>query len=562
MEVDAAVEEAERAGAATFDELFRAMFPRVARTAALVARDPQLGPDIAQEAFARLYERWDRMESPEHARNFVFRVAVNLAKSHLRRRWAAPFGLTGPEPPVADVTGRSDDWLTVAEALTALSPSQRAAVVLIDYADLDSDAAAADPGGHGFHRPQPRDARPTRAPREARHPRGGRRMTADTRVREQLQRAADPLQVDIEARLQASHRRAHLLQVRRRAAAGAVGLAIVAAGTLALWRSGIDDDATPMVSPEPAGAIVHLMGRDFHPQGTTDLVVSTPGEETPTSIAVRGTGISFSPDGSAVASYVPSGERMEDNMEISDVLVQQLPDGTPKAVARVAVVGSPTWGPEGRLALWRYAKTYSTKYELLIVEPDGTIGAPLVTVHGAGALAWSPDGSTIAIGLGPYGHIRALEAGGPAIVLLASDGSSFELISLPKEDGNLTDLEWSPDGSRLAFARWDDANRSRIWVMNADGTDLRPVTPEDVQVQGPEWSPDGEWIAFSSDLGATEEQRAKNEENHGEGPWLGWGLYAMHPDGSDAQPLVPQAEEGVPIILAWLDSDPTASGDA
>ena len=83
----------------TFDELFRATFPRVARTAALVARNPQLGPDIAQEAFARLYERWDRMESPEHARNFVFRVAVNLAKSHLRRRWAAPFGLMGPSRP-------------------------------------------------------------------------------------------------------------------------------------------------------------------------------------------------------------------------------------------------------------------------------------------------------------------------------------------------------------------------------------------------------------------------------------------------------------------------------
>ena len=147
-------------------------------------------------------------------------------------------------------------------------------------------------------------------------------------------------------------------------------------------------------------------------------------------------------------------------------------------------------------------------------------------------------------------------------MLLASDGSSFELISLTKEDGNLSDLEWSPDGLRLAVARWDDANRGGIWVMNADGTYLRQVTPEDVQVQGPEWSPDGEWIAFSSDLGATEEQRAANEENRGERPWSGWGLYAMRPDGSDARPLLPQVEDGVPVIVAWLDSDPTASADA
>lgn len=126
-----------------FDTCYRELFPRVARTAALVARDPQLGPDLAQEAFARLYERWDRMASPEHARNFAFRVAVNLARSHLRRRVAVPFGLSGPERSTPDPTASSADWLTVAEALEELSPKQRAAVVLVDYADLDAAATGA-----------------------------------------------------------------------------------------------------------------------------------------------------------------------------------------------------------------------------------------------------------------------------------------------------------------------------------------------------------------------------------------------------------------------------------
>ena len=39
---------------ASFDDCFRDFFPGVARAAALVTRDPQLGPDIAQETFARL----------------------------------------------------------------------------------------------------------------------------------------------------------------------------------------------------------------------------------------------------------------------------------------------------------------------------------------------------------------------------------------------------------------------------------------------------------------------------------------------------------------------------
>jgi len=134
---------ASEAAADDFDTCFRDLFARVARTAALVSRDAGLGPDIAQEAFARLYERWDRIDSAEHARNFAFRVAVNLARSHLRRRLAVPFGLRGPERPQADTTASSDAWLVLVDALGELSPRQRACVVLVDYADLDAAAAAA-----------------------------------------------------------------------------------------------------------------------------------------------------------------------------------------------------------------------------------------------------------------------------------------------------------------------------------------------------------------------------------------------------------------------------------
>jgi RNA polymerase sigma-70 factor (ECF subfamily) len=121
-----------------FDDCFRDLFPGVARAAALVARDRQLGPDIAQEAFARLYERWDRIESRDHARNFAYRVAVNLARSHLRRRIAAPFGLSGPEWATHDPTGSSAAWLDAVAALGDLSPKQRACIVLVDYVDLDA----------------------------------------------------------------------------------------------------------------------------------------------------------------------------------------------------------------------------------------------------------------------------------------------------------------------------------------------------------------------------------------------------------------------------------------
>ncbi len=126
----------------SFDAVFRSCYPGVVRTAGLVARDAQLGADIAQESFARLFQRWARMTSDDHARNFVFRVAANLAKSQLRRRVAAPFGLHGPDIRVSDNAGATDAWVGVRSALAQLSASQRVSVVLVDYADFDTATVA------------------------------------------------------------------------------------------------------------------------------------------------------------------------------------------------------------------------------------------------------------------------------------------------------------------------------------------------------------------------------------------------------------------------------------
>jgi RNA polymerase sigma factor (sigma-70 family) len=127
-----------------FDPFFHAHFERVARAAALVARDPGAGQDLAQEAFARLLERWDRMQSDDHARNFAYKVAINLARSHVRKHGRVfLYGLRDRDD--AGSSGgidAADAWFEVSEALGALSPRQRACVILVDYADMDSARAA------------------------------------------------------------------------------------------------------------------------------------------------------------------------------------------------------------------------------------------------------------------------------------------------------------------------------------------------------------------------------------------------------------------------------------
>lgn len=135
------IRDAERA-TLEFDAFFRETYPGVARAAALVARDPGTGQELAQEAFCRLYERWDQMANAEHARRFAYRVATNLARSHLRKFVRVRLAGLDPGSWRSAPIPRTEEWLSITDALAELSPRQRAAVVLVDYAGMEASEAA------------------------------------------------------------------------------------------------------------------------------------------------------------------------------------------------------------------------------------------------------------------------------------------------------------------------------------------------------------------------------------------------------------------------------------
>jgi RNA polymerase sigma-70 factor (sigma-E family) len=105
----------------------------LARTAAFLLGDAQLGEDLVQEVLARLSLRWSSVVKADNLDAYVHRALVLTATSWRRRRsWT--------EMPVAAVQDRPraeqplyDDW--VLQALRALPPRQRAVVVLRHYAD-------------------------------------------------------------------------------------------------------------------------------------------------------------------------------------------------------------------------------------------------------------------------------------------------------------------------------------------------------------------------------------------------------------------------------------------
>jgi Tol biopolymer transport system component len=74
----------------------------------------------------------------------------------------------------------------------------------------------------------------------------------------------------------------------------------------------------------------------------------------------------------------------------------------------------------------------------------------------------------------------------------AADGSSVTQVYGPVT--NIGSLAWSPDGTQLAIN--PDVNVGRIIAVNADGSGARTVIQRDFNTYGPIWSPDGTQLLF------------------------------------------------------------------
>jgi Tol biopolymer transport system component len=84
------------------------------------------------------------------------------------------------------------------------------------------------------------------------------------------------------------------------------------------------------------------------------------------------------------------------------------------------------------------------------------------------------------------------------VVLDVKRGREARRIKVPLN--GLTTPSWSPDGRQLVFTGYD-GGLSDLFVINADGTDLRRLTNDKYADFHPAWSPDGKTIAFTTDRG-------------------------------------------------------------
>jgi dipeptidyl aminopeptidase/acylaminoacyl peptidase len=168
------------------------------------------------------------------------------------------------------------------------------------------------------------------------------------------------------------------------------------------------------------------------------------------------------------------------------------------------------WSPSG--ALLAVADRTVGGDRLIIIDP--ATGDRTDFGEAAGdvtTLAWSPDGTRIAYGAVPTGtrdeyaaaadgsvHSVTVDIGEQ--VLLAS---SVGLVSGGETGAGIV---WSPDASRIAVTTETRAGENRLYLMNADGSELELLT-EDVVIAhtlgspNAAWSPDGTRLAYATSDG-------------------------------------------------------------
>lgn len=123
-----------------FEEFFNETHQRLFGGLCLVTGDRHEAEEIMQDAYLRLWERWDRVGRMEDPTGFLFRTALNLFRSRYRRARLA-LRRTVSLAPSSDGLAAIEDRDEVVRTLRELGPTERASIVLTTMFGYSSEEA-------------------------------------------------------------------------------------------------------------------------------------------------------------------------------------------------------------------------------------------------------------------------------------------------------------------------------------------------------------------------------------------------------------------------------------
>ena len=144
---------------------------------------------------------------------------------------------------------------------------------------------------------------------------------------------------------------------------------------------------------------------------------------------------------------------------------------------------APAWSPDGsRLAFMSDRDMRASADIYTMNAADGSDVQRITRDLANWAPQYAPDGRSLAVQINQD----------VALIDFAT-GTIRRLTHAPNDGMNPT---WSPDGRRIAFVT-TRSGQAEIFVMNADGTEQRPLAAmPNVNLVDPRWSPAGERVVY------------------------------------------------------------------
>lgn len=229
--------------------------------------------------------------------------------------------------------------------------------------------------------------------------------------------------------------------------------------------------------------------------GTVKKLVGTPN--------VIDTEPAWSPSGSKVA-FTTGRYRTGTNDNVADVAIVPAP-GLGSTVIRVTTSAAdgeqPAWSPDSTKIAIR-SRTADPSGDIYTVNPSANSARTAVAVTSKPESRpswWTFNSVTQVI----YSTLISKDNGdiwtsGWGGYVAPADGDRTNVSNTI--GGDEADPEFSPDGSKVAYVNWDNANgRSNVVLANADGSSPRNLTTlvENRTDTQPSWSPDGTLLAVT-----------------------------------------------------------------
>ena len=127
--------------APSFEEFYEATFRRLFTALCLVTGNRHEAEEIAQDAFVRVFERWDRVGTLEDPTGYVFRVSINVFRNRFRRASLGVRRGLSLAPPETDDLAAVETRDELVRLLRPLDPRQRAAVLLTSILGYSAEEA-------------------------------------------------------------------------------------------------------------------------------------------------------------------------------------------------------------------------------------------------------------------------------------------------------------------------------------------------------------------------------------------------------------------------------------